>query len=113
MRTIFGSYIASISLTSKVILLAVMTQALDALSFIMAYNRYGLSGNELLPIPEVLYTNGGLATVLLVKVAGIIGMTLLLLYLARHEKLWALAGAYGVIFAGVLGAFINLWAASL
>lgn len=106
----FGLYISNISQASKFILLAMMAQVLDGLSFILAYSKYGIHNNELLPIPEFFYAHGGLLTVLLVKAAGIIVSSLLLLYIARHNKTWVLAGAISVAYIGLLGVFINLWA---
>lgn len=89
------------------ILLAALVQVLDALTFLLAYDRYGLAGQELTPIPFYLYTVGGIPLVLLVKAGGVVAMSLLLVWIARINKTWALAGSWGVLSAGLAGMLVN------
>lgn len=114
MTTTFGSSISGISQTTKLIILAAMVQVLDVLSFVLAYSRHGISDNELLPIPEYLYNQGGLAAILIVKVAMVVlsiaAMLILYHYKGDKDHNLAKVGAYSVLYVGLLGFLVNMWA---
>jgi hypothetical protein len=105
----FGSFISGTTQTTKLIVLAGMMQLLDVLSFLLAYNRYGLGDNELLPIPGYLYAHYGLGGILFVKVAlASMAIVAMILLLRNTGENLARVGAYTVLAFGLAGFVINM-----
>ena len=102
----FGSYISNISQTSKLIWLAAAVQALDVLTFLLAYGRYGING-ELNPFAVWMYELGGLPMIVLSKIVAVGIMVGLLFWIKDKSEIGAVAGAWSVLLAGLLGMVIN------
>jgi len=85
---------------------AVLFQFLDAITFLLAHQRYGITG-ELNPVSVYLYELGGLALVLAPKAVGVAIVTLALIWLHKRNEGVALTGALAMALAGMAGFLIN------
>lgn len=86
------------------------THLLDAASFLLAYNKYGLHGNELFPFPEAMYRIGGVEGVLAIKALGVIAIVFLILHWKRLSTPWptvAIYSTYTTLTAGLVGLTVN------
>lgn len=89
-----------------------LTHALDAGSFLLAYNKYGIRGNELFPFPEAMYRLGGIEGVLAMKALGVIAIVFLLIRWQRGKYPWptvARYSTYSTLLAGLAGLVVNTW----
>lgn len=85
---------------------AILLQILDVLSFLLAYQRYGITG-ELNPIAVYLYSLGGLPMALAPKAAGVVVVTLALIWLHKRNESAAFMGALAMALAGIIGFLLN------
>ncbi len=104
--TMFGSYISNINETTKLIVLAAFVQVLDVLTFLLAYQRFGITG-ELNPFAVWMYEQGGLTMIVGSKFVAVGIMVALLGWVQRKSELGAVAGAWAMLLAGLAGMIVN------
>lgn len=89
-----------------------LTHALDAGSFLLAYNKYGISNNELFPFPEAMYRLGGVEGILAMKALGVVAIVFLLIHWKTKNEPWptvARYSTYTTLLAGLAGLVVNTW----
>lgn len=79
---------------------------MDALTFLIAFNHYGITG-ELNPVAVWLYGMGGLALVLIPKAVGVLLVSAGLIWLRGRNQELAITGALAMALVGFVGWALN------
>jgi hypothetical protein len=86
--------------------LALLVQVLDGITFLLAYERFGITG-ELNPVARYMYDLGGIEAVMLPKIVGVTLVALGILWLEDKNEYLAKTGALALLFVGALGWTLN------
>lgn len=85
---------------------AISAQLLDASTFMLAYSRFGMTG-ELVPFPVAFYEWAGIWGVIGMKLLGIAAMAFIIMWTGRKYPRMAQGMAWAVAIVGAVGAIIN------
>lgn len=88
------------------LVLAIFVQVLDALTFLLAYERFGITG-ELNPFARWMYEMGGLAGVMAPKIIAVTMVSLIIVAIEPNHKEAAKMGALALLIVGLLGWGLN------
>lgn len=89
-------------------LLILVAHALDGLTFVMAVQRWGISG-ESNPVAHLVVGAAGVGGLLLLKAAGASAAA----GIVARARRWRTAMLLAAVLAGIIGAVVNLGAVAL